>query len=256
MQLVKCGVSRSFYPCPFGTDCYLPGGRVLLHDFQVLHAHVFLAPHWILATWRSWAYTSISAEFSSGKAHITLVLSRISRFQRSIICWFRASSSALTGSHSRSVFLNPIGDFLCRLRQFHGFQLCNDCHGLLTGCLLAFPDMEHGAPWYLSHLLYLGFGNHREHILLEMKYTPPVYLVSVNTYPTVSSIRKHLSPKMSFTTFKSRHRNHHWRSWSNWSCPLLYLRQRPKSRYIYLHWRQSLPKTSTFPYSPTQFRLK
>ena len=44
----------------------------------------FLQPHWVPATWRSLAQTSISAEFPSGKAPTTRVLRRISRFIRSI----------------------------------------------------------------------------------------------------------------------------------------------------------------------------
>ena len=44
----------------------------------------FLQPHWVPATWRSRAQTSIRAEFPSGNAPTTLVLRRISRFSRSI----------------------------------------------------------------------------------------------------------------------------------------------------------------------------
>ena len=44
----------------------------------------FLLPHWVLATWRSRAQTSIKAELPSGKQPTTLVLRRISRFSRSI----------------------------------------------------------------------------------------------------------------------------------------------------------------------------
>ena len=44
----------------------------------------FLLPHWVPATWRSRAQTSIRAEFPSGNVPTTRVLRRISRFSRSI----------------------------------------------------------------------------------------------------------------------------------------------------------------------------
>ena len=44
----------------------------------------FFIPHWVPATCRSRAQTSIRAEFPLGKAPTTLVLRRISRFIRSI----------------------------------------------------------------------------------------------------------------------------------------------------------------------------
>ena len=43
----------------------------------------FLLPHWVPATWRSWAQTGIRAEFSSVNVPTTRVLRRISRFSRS-----------------------------------------------------------------------------------------------------------------------------------------------------------------------------
>ena len=44
----------------------------------------FLLPHWVPATWRRRAQTSIRAELPSGKVPTTRVLRRISRFSRSI----------------------------------------------------------------------------------------------------------------------------------------------------------------------------
>ena len=44
----------------------------------------FLLPHWVPATWRSLAQTSIRAEFPSGNVPTTRVRRRISRFSRSI----------------------------------------------------------------------------------------------------------------------------------------------------------------------------
>ena len=44
----------------------------------------FLLPHWVPATWRSRAQTSIRAELPSGNAPTTRVRRRISRFSRSI----------------------------------------------------------------------------------------------------------------------------------------------------------------------------
>ena len=44
----------------------------------------FLLPHWVPATWRSLAQTSIRAEFPSGNVPTTRVLRRISQFSRSI----------------------------------------------------------------------------------------------------------------------------------------------------------------------------
>ena len=42
----------------------------------------FLLPHWVPATWRSRAQTSIRAELPSGNAPTTRVRRRISRFSR------------------------------------------------------------------------------------------------------------------------------------------------------------------------------
>ena len=44
----------------------------------------FLQPHWVPATWRSRAQTSIRAELPSGNVPTTRVRRRISRFSRSI----------------------------------------------------------------------------------------------------------------------------------------------------------------------------
>ena len=44
----------------------------------------FLQPHWVPATCRSLAQTSIRAELPSGNVPTTRVLRRISRFSRSI----------------------------------------------------------------------------------------------------------------------------------------------------------------------------
>ena len=44
----------------------------------------FLLPHWVPATWRSLAQTSIRAEFPSGNVPTTRVLRRIPRFSLSI----------------------------------------------------------------------------------------------------------------------------------------------------------------------------
>lgn len=65
----------------------------------------FLLPHWVPATCRSWAQTSIKAEFPSGKALTILILRRSSRFIRSITLLVRIFSNALMGNHSRSGFL-------------------------------------------------------------------------------------------------------------------------------------------------------
>ena len=44
----------------------------------------FLLPHWVPATWRSRAQTSIRAELPSGKLPTTRVRRRISRLSRSM----------------------------------------------------------------------------------------------------------------------------------------------------------------------------
>ena len=64
-------------------DCHSPDQQVLLDDLKMLHVHVFLQPHWVPATWRSLAQTSIRAEFPSGNVPTTRVLRRISRFSSS-----------------------------------------------------------------------------------------------------------------------------------------------------------------------------
>ena len=49
----------------------------------------FLLPHWVPATWRRRAQTSIRAELPSGKVPTTLVRLRISRFRRSMTLFVR-----------------------------------------------------------------------------------------------------------------------------------------------------------------------
>ena len=49
----------------------------------------FLLPHWVPATWRRRAQTSIRAELPSGKVPTTLVRLRISRFRRSLTLFVR-----------------------------------------------------------------------------------------------------------------------------------------------------------------------
>ena len=51
----------------------------------------FLLAHWVPATWRRRAQTSIRAELPSGKVPTTLVRLRISRFRRSMTVFVRGS---------------------------------------------------------------------------------------------------------------------------------------------------------------------
>ena len=55
----------------------------------------FLLPHWVPATWRSRAQTSMRAELPSGKLPTTRVRRRISRFSRSmtLLVWIRVQCS-------------------------------------------------------------------------------------------------------------------------------------------------------------------
>ena len=53
----------------------------------------FLQPHWVPATWRSFAQTSIRAELPSGNVPTTRVLRRIFRFSRSITLLVRMHDS-------------------------------------------------------------------------------------------------------------------------------------------------------------------
>ena len=63
----------------------------------------FLLPHWVPATWRSRAQTSIRAELPSGNVPTTRVRRRISRFSRSITLFVRMRvQCARWGNHSRS----------------------------------------------------------------------------------------------------------------------------------------------------------
>ena len=99
----------------------------------------FLLPHWVPATWRSRAQTSINAEFPSGKAPTTLVLRRISRFIRSITLLVRIYIHPMLRGEVTvgQRFLNAICYFLRSLRQLHSLQLRNHCDSLLPGCLPA-----------------------------------------------------------------------------------------------------------------------
>lgn len=68
----------------------LPSNIDVVGDcFEMLHIHVFLVPHWIPATCRSLAQTSVNEEFPSGKEPTTQVRLRISLFRRSITLFVR-----------------------------------------------------------------------------------------------------------------------------------------------------------------------
>ena len=75
----------------------------------------FLQPHWVPATWRSRAQTSIRAELPSGNVPTTRVLRRISRFSRSITLLVRMrvqsfqKPQAIAGEHKASRF-EVVGD--------------------------------------------------------------------------------------------------------------------------------------------------
>ena len=67
----------------------------------------FLLPHWVPATWRSRAQTSMRAELPSGKIPTTRVLRRISRFSLSIfmphsICATYCTLSTIKNRHLRN----------------------------------------------------------------------------------------------------------------------------------------------------------
>ena len=67
----------------------------------------FLLPHWVPATWRSRAQTSMRAELPSGKVPTTRVLQRISRFSLSIfmshsICATYCTLSTIKNRHLRN----------------------------------------------------------------------------------------------------------------------------------------------------------
>ena len=62
-------------------DGHIVQGHV---DQTAVCAEVKVQPHWVPATWRSLAQTSIRAEFPSGNVPTTRVRRRISRFSRSI----------------------------------------------------------------------------------------------------------------------------------------------------------------------------
>ena len=93
-------------------DCHSPDQQVLLDDLKMLHVHVFLQPHWVPATWRSLAQTSLRGssrpEMSPprgfcGGSPGSAVRSR---------CWYGCASSARRENRSRSAIPR------CRPRPF------------------------------------------------------------------------------------------------------------------------------------------
>ena len=63
----------------------------------------FLLPHWVPATWRSRAQTSMRAELPSGKVPTTRVLRRISRFSRSITLLVRIRTNNVIERLNREI---------------------------------------------------------------------------------------------------------------------------------------------------------
>ena len=128
----------------------------------------FLLPHWVPATWRSLAQTSIRAELPSGKLPTTANLPV-------------QPLNDIVGADTGPVFageiavgqslLNAIFHLLCSLFQLHSAQFLHHSFGLLPGCfldLLGVDRFEH-----LGHNLYLGAGRYRENIAVKVDGTPP-----------------------------------------------------------------------------------
>ena len=120
----------------------------------------FLLPHWVPATWRSLAQTSIRAELPSGKLPTTRVRRRISRFSLSMTLLVRIRLQCSLGKSAvGQSLLNAIFYLLCGLFQLHSTQFLHHSFGLLPGCfldLLGVDRFEH-----LGHNLYLGARRYR-----------------------------------------------------------------------------------------------
>ena len=71
----------------------------------------FLLPHWVPATWRRRAQTSIRAELPSGKVPTTRVRLRISRFSRSMTLFVRIRVQCSEGKsqYPRLYAAYPVG---------------------------------------------------------------------------------------------------------------------------------------------------
>ena len=118
----------------------------------------FLQPHWVPATWRSLAQTSIRAELPSGNVHTTRVLRRISRFSRSITLLVPVLAGKIAVGQR---FLDAVLDLLGGLLQLHGAQLGD--HGLRLLALLGVDRLEH-----FRHNFDLGFWHNGENNAVEM----------------------------------------------------------------------------------------
>ena len=103
----------------------------------------FLLPHWVCAAWRSFAQTSIRAEFPSGNApnHAGPAANLTVQPRNHVV-----------GADARSVlagkiavgqrFLDAILGLPGRLLQLHGSQLGNNSLCLFTGGFLALLRMD------------------------------------------------------------------------------------------------------------------
>ena len=100
----------------------------------------FLLPHWVPATWRSRAQTSMRAELPSGKLPTTRVRRRISRFSRLNDIIGTDAGPVFAGKIAVSQrFLNAVLHLLGGLFQLHGAQLLHHGFGLSPGRLSCSP---------------------------------------------------------------------------------------------------------------------
>ena len=133
----------------------------------------FLLLHWVPATWRSRAQTSIKAELPSGKllSHECGGGSPVESFNNVV---GTDTGPVFTGKIAVSQrFLNAIFYLLGSLFQLHRVQLLHHGFGFLTGSflvLLGVDRLEH-----LGHQLHFGTRRHREHIAVKVDRTSLVF---------------------------------------------------------------------------------
>ena len=98
----------------------------------------FLLPHWVPATWRSRAQTSMRAELPSGKLPTTRVAASDLPVQPFNDIVGADTGPVLTGKIAvGQSLINAVLHLLSGLLQFHGTEFFYHGFGLFTGCFLA-----------------------------------------------------------------------------------------------------------------------
>ena len=116
----------------------------------------FLLPHWVPATWRSRAQTSIRRNCRPGTAHHTGTAADLPVESFDNVIGTDASPVLAGKIAVGQRFLNAILHLLGRLFQFHGAQFFHHSFGLFPGCFLAFLGVDRLSIFATSFTLERG----------------------------------------------------------------------------------------------------